>query len=164
MINTWNFQRTLFKLNHVSPFCFVLATLTAILGCSSQKPISFDIYVLMDVTEEGFQDKETYFSALNEIHRRINIDGLKNGGKVRLQLVNDVSESKFEFETLSTDERGLLSPAELDRADEVEKFKKSLKAKLQGLLSKAKWRRDKSLIYQPLCRALNTLKRSAKSL
>lgn len=155
-----NFQRTLSKRNHESLFWFVVAIFTAIVGCSSPRPITFDIYVLIDVTEDGFQDKETYFSALNEIYRRMNIDGLRNGAKVRYQFVNDVSESKFEFETLSSDSRGWLSKAEMDRADEVKKFKNSLQAKLQGLLGKAEWRRDKSLVYQPLCRALNALRRS----
>lgn len=167
---TLSYQRIRYHSRFVKPSSLHLMWLPLTLvgcracDCDGNKPLRFDICLLIDVTERAFQEEKIYESALDDICKRMDIDKLKNGGRVRLQLINDISEDRFKVIELQPDERGLMSKAEMDRLDEVAAFKKMLKQQLSDLVAKATWNKEKSLIYQPICRVLNDMAHSTTDL
>jgi hypothetical protein len=136
----------------------------SLLGCESNSDAKFsDVYILIDVTDKSFRDNNIILESVPKILNKMNIDPDKlgmSGGEVKIFTINDLSETKSLTVKLPQGVEGLLGQNPLDRQDEIKKFQSELSSSISTVLKNRNWDKEKSKIYQNVCRELNNLKRT----
>lgn len=135
-----------------------------LLGCSDEEAkIKFtNVFILVDVTDQVFRDQNVVVENVPRLLKMMNIDTMTagmSGGEVKLFTINDLSETKSSTVKLAQGVAGLLGQNPLDRQDEIKKFRRELLSSIESTLKGVEWQKDKSKIYQNICRELNSLAR-----
>ena len=131
-------------------------------ACKKQEVQNTQICVLIDVTDEKFQDPNFTDENLPRFLKLMKLDseeGLYSGGEIKLSLINEISDSKSKTVSLDPAETGMLGENPLNRRDEVNRFKNELKQSFTSLLNEANWGTDASKIYQKVARELIKMKK-----
>ena len=142
-------------------FVFLLSVL--LITCKNEVVTTTEICVLIDVTDEKFQDKAFVSGNLPKYLKMMNLDkntGGFSGGEIKFSLINEVSDSKSKTVKITTAETGMLGENPLNRKDEVDKFYAELESSFSELLITADWGTDASKIYQKVTRELIKMKKS----
>ena len=144
---------------YVLPISILFASL--FYGCGDTQKVKLsDVYIMIDVTDKDFKDENVISESVPKILKKMNIDPTKAdmaGGEIKIFTINDLSETKSTTVKLAQGLEGLLGQNPLDRQDEIKKFQSDFAASIKGMLSGLNWNKDKSKIYQNICRELNNL-------
>ena len=140
---------------------FWAVLLMLLFACEKEKTTTTNICVLIDVTDEKFQDKNFNKDILPPLFKLMGLDkknGGFSGGEIKFSLINEVSDSKSKRVQLKTAEPGLLGENPLIRKDEVDAFFAQTEKALSEIISSADWGTDASKIYQKVARELAKMK------
>jgi hypothetical protein len=132
-------------------------------GCPGNKPKHTNIYILVDVTDSLFKDNQILVDSVPKILNKIGVStttGGDAGGETKIFVINDLSDSPSVSVKLNSDPGGLLGANPIDRTDEIKVFETNLKSALGKVTDGVEWNKDKSKIYQNVCRELNNLNKS----
>ena len=143
-------------------FLFLLLT-TLLISCKNEVAKTTQICILIDVTDEKFQDKSFVSENLPKYLKLMHLDkntGGFSGGEIKFSLINEVSDSKSKTIKITTGETGMLGENPLNRKDEVDKFYSELEDSFSELLNSANWGTEASKIYQKVTRELIKMKKS----
>jgi len=141
---------------------FLLLTIL-LASCKNEVATTTQICVLIDVTDEKFQDESFVSENLPKYLKLMQLDknsGGFSGGEIKFSLINEVSDSKSKTVKITTGETGLMGENPLNRKDEVDKFYAELENSFSQLLNSANWGTDASKIYQKVTRELIKMKKS----
>jgi hypothetical protein len=133
-------------------------------GCDNGKPKYTTIYLLVDVTDKSLKDSQILVNSVPKILTKMGVSattGGNAGGEVKIFVINDLSDSPSVSVKLNSDPGGLLGTNPIDRTDEIKAFQADLSASLNKVLDGVDWNKDKSKIYQNICREVNNLNKVA---
>lgn len=133
----------------------IFALLSLLISCKTETPQNTAISVLIDVTDEGFKDDHFIAENLPKFMALMQLDsetGGFSGGKIKLSLINEVSDSKSKTIKIAMGETGMMGENPLNRLDEVKRFYSELEQGMHNVLQKADWGTDASKIYQRVTR------------
>lgn len=141
----------------------LILTLTILLSsCKNEVATTTQICVLIDVTDEKFQDESFVSENSPKYLKLMQLDknsGGFSGGEIKFSLINEVSDSKSKTIKIAKGETGLLGENPLNRKDEVDKFYTELESSFSQLLNSANWGTEASKIYQKVTRELIKMKK-----
>ncbi len=132
-------------------------------SCNNETAKITHICVLIDVTDERFEDKNFVSENLPKLLLLMHLDqqtGGFSGGEIKLSLINEVSDSKSKTLKIETAETGLMGENPLNRKDQVTKFCTQLETSFTTVLENANWGTDASKIYQKVTREFIKMKKS----
>jgi hypothetical protein len=138
----------------------LIITLLIISSCKTETSVFTSICILIDVTDEKFNDTSYLPDNISSILNLMQIDkenGGFSGGEVKFSLINDISDSKSKTVVINKAKPGLLGQNPLIRKDEVEKFCIELENTFRNTVNQANWGTNESKIYQKVTRELNKL-------
>jgi len=148
-------------MNYKQPI-FILLFILILFSCKKQEVQNTQICVLIDVTDEKFQDPNFTEENLPRLLKLMKLDeenGGYSGGEIKLSLINEISDSKSKTVSIDLAETGMLGENPLNRRDEVNRFKDELKQSFTSVLDQANWGTDASKIYQKVIRELIKMKK-----
>jgi hypothetical protein len=137
-------------------FTFLLAS------CKNEIASTTQICVLMDVTDENFQDESFVADNLPKYLKLMKLDkntGGFSGGEIKFSLINEVSDSKSKTIKIASGKTGMMGENPLTRKDEVDKFYAELENSFSELLNSINWGTDASKIYQKVTREIIKMKK-----
>jgi hypothetical protein len=133
-----------------------------IAGCSdNNRPGSTSITVVFDITEAEFCDTLLYAKDIPIILKKTNIDTTTAnyaGITIRYDLLSDLYSDKGITIRLDSAPSGFVDGVnEYDRIDEIKTFQQKAKSSVGSLFKGIECKKDKSKIYETLCRLLQKL-------
>jgi hypothetical protein len=149
-------------MNYLKIGMLLFLTLFLLVSCKEEIAQTTQICVLIDVTDERFKDTNFISENLPQLLKLMKLDkntGGFSGGKIKLSLINEVSDSKSKTIKIETGKTGMLGENPLNRKDAVAKFHADLENSFTQILESAKWGTDASKIYQKVTRELIKMKR-----
>jgi len=149
------------RINH---FFFFIVLLPILFSCQVEPVTTSQICVLIDVTDNRFEDKNFVAENLPKFLQMMNLDkevGGYSGGEIKLSLINEISDSKSKTVKIGVAKTGMMGENKLTRKDEVDRFYGNLEKTFTKILSDANWGTEASKIYQKVSRELIKMKNSA---
>lgn len=131
-------------------------------SCKNEVVTTTQICVLMDVTDESFQDETFVADNLPKYLKLMKLDksiGGFSGGEIKFSLINEVSDSKSKTVKIASGKTGMMGENPLTRKDEVDKFYAELETSFSELLNSVNWGTDASKIYQKVTREIIKMKK-----
>ena len=150
-------------MKRVSYFFFYTVLILTLFSCQKEAVTTTQISVLIDVTDERFEDKDFVAENLPKFLQIMNLDketGGYSGGEIKLSLINEVSDSKMKTVKIKDAKTGIMGENKLKRKDEVDRFYGDLENTFKQILDNANWGTDASKIYQKVTRELIKMKSS----
>lgn len=156
--NKTSYASQMLKVTIMKRFQIILSALLLLAlfnSCKTESPQNTVISVLIDVTDERFQDDNFVAENLPKFLTLMKLDketGGFSGGEIKLSLINEVSDSKSKTVKIDVGETGMMGENPLNRKDEVERFYKELEQSFTSILENADWGTNASKIYQKVTR------------
>lgn len=150
-------------MKRISNFFSLIILLPTLFSCQEESVTTTQISVLIDVTDERFEDENFVAENLPKFLQIMNLDketGGYSGGEVKLSLINEVSDSKSKTVKIEAAKTGMMGENKLNRKDEVDRFYGNLESTFTQILNNANWGTDASKIYQKVTRELIKMKNS----
>ncbi len=141
---------------------FIILLLTFLFACQKQEVQNTQVCVLIDVTDEKFQDPNFSKENLPPLLKLMKLNeenGAYSGGEIKLSLINEISDSRSKSIRIGTAQTGLMGENPLNRRDEVNRFKNELEQSFTSILDETNWGTDASKIYQKVIRELIKMKK-----
>jgi len=132
-------------------------------ACHNQVAETTQICVLIDVTDERFQDEHFVAENVPKFLKLMNLDrntGGYSGGEIKLSLINEISDSKSKTIKIATGKTGMMGENPLNRKDDVEKFSAELESSFTEIMKETNWGTNASKIYQKVTREIIKMKKS----
>ncbi len=147
-------------------FIIILICTSVFWGCKTEEATTTSICLLLDVSDERFNNEKFLPDNINSILHLMKLDREKggfSGGEVKISLINDISDSKSEKASIPAAKPGLLGQNPLIRRDEVVKFCTDLETIFTKTINKSAWGTKESKIYQKVARELSKLNKTQSS-
>lgn len=128
-------------------------------NCGTDDLKNHVVYLFIDASEPEF-DRSIILDDIKQIEKLFNPDNEEtsyHGCKVKIFIINNISENRSETIRLPIGKAGLLGQNILDREQVVKVFIEDLNIKVNALIEKTNFGTSQSKIYQNLCREVNTL-------
>ena len=143
-------------------YIFSLFFVATLLACQPEKVETTAISILIDITDERFQDENFMEENLSKFLKLMKLDKEKGGyggGEIKFSLINEVSDSKSLTTKIVAGKTGMMGENPLTRKDEVNRFCAETEKVFSTIMKKANWGTNASKIYQKVARECLKMKR-----